>query len=494
VRREPEKTVLYHVLASHLETFLARVASDPDRGDLPRFVVRELRGFLDCGLLERGFCRVHCTACGRDDLVAFSCKRRGFCPSCGTRRMIDTAAHLVDRVLPDAPVRQWVLALPHRVRFLCAFDPELCAGVRRILVRAISSFYRSRAKRRGVPDPRTGCVVFIQRFDSALRLNVHFHLLSLDGTFSRSGDGYPPTVDFHDADTPTDDEIERLARTLRDRVLRFCRKRGVIPAEDPTTADAEEPSPLTTLAGAAVQGMIAFGPHAGAHSPRLGRGSETGGEYRRGKLCADCDGFSLHAGVRIPECCPERLEKLCRYAARPPVVHQRLSLSKDGSTVIYKLKRKFRDGSTHVLLDPLDFIGRLAALVPRPRVHLTTYHGVLAPASSFRSQVVPPPPPDEPTTTDRCDHNERDPAGTPTPSVETPATPRRRYSWAELMRRVWKVDVLVCSHCAGTRRVLDFVGHPPVVERILRHLGMLTAAPAIAAARPPPSDNLPFDF
>ncbi len=92
--------MLYQVLAAHFETFVARVEADPDRGDLPRFVVRELRAFLDSGILARGFCRAHCVACGKDDLVAFACKRRGFCPSCGARRMADTAAHLVDHVLP----------------------------------------------------------------------------------------------------------------------------------------------------------------------------------------------------------------------------------------------------------------------------------------------------------------------------------------------------------------------------------------------------------
>ena len=166
--------MLYQVLAEHLATFLDRVAADPNRS-LPRFVVRELRAFLDCGLLCHGFCRVRCNDCGRDALVAYSCKGRGFCPACGTRRMVDTAAWLVDHVLPDVPVRQWVLTLPHRVRFLCAYDPELCTGVRRIFVRAVASFYKRRARERGIDVPRTGAIVLQQRFDSALRLNTHFH-------------------------------------------------------------------------------------------------------------------------------------------------------------------------------------------------------------------------------------------------------------------------------------------------------------------------------
>ncbi len=91
-RRTPEETVLYQVLAKHLETFLGGMVQDDSRAGLPGFVEQELRGFLDCGILAKGFARVHCLACGRDSLVAFSCKKRGFCPSCGGRRMADTAA------------------------------------------------------------------------------------------------------------------------------------------------------------------------------------------------------------------------------------------------------------------------------------------------------------------------------------------------------------------------------------------------------------------
>jgi len=99
---------------------------------VPRFVERELREFLDCGIPAQGVLRVHCDACGEDRLVAFSCKGRGFCPSCGGRRMADTAAHLVDRVLPAAPVRQWVLSLPFALRYLLAYDARLLGAVLRV--------------------------------------------------------------------------------------------------------------------------------------------------------------------------------------------------------------------------------------------------------------------------------------------------------------------------------------------------------------------------
>jgi hypothetical protein len=142
---------------------------------VPRFVERELRGFLRCGILACGFARVHCDECGLDRVVAFSCKGRGFCPSCGGRRMADTAAHLVDRVLPEVPVRQWVLSLPFALRYRLAYDAALTSAVLGVFVRTVFASLRRRArKKRGVTRGKCGAVTFVQRFGDALNLNVHF--------------------------------------------------------------------------------------------------------------------------------------------------------------------------------------------------------------------------------------------------------------------------------------------------------------------------------
>ena len=223
-RREPEKGALYQVLAQHLETFLerARAAAPEGEAGLPWFVERELRAYLRCGILAYGFARVHCSDCGKDALVAFSCKGRGFCPSCGGRRMAETAAHLVDRVIPHVPVRQWVLTFPFPVRYLLAYDPALCSSVRRIFLRAILGFLERRARRAGFPDARGGAVVHAQRFGSALNLNLHFHALVLDGVFV----DHAGTPVFHEAPPLTDEDVARLTKTLHDRVLRHLRRAG----------------------------------------------------------------------------------------------------------------------------------------------------------------------------------------------------------------------------------------------------------------------------
>ena len=126
-RRTPESEPLYEVLAGHLQTFLAQVRS-ADR-QLPAYVERELRAYLECGILVHGFMRVRCQDCGHTRAVAFSCKCRGFCPSCMGRRMVDTAARLTDEVLPRVPVRQFVLSLPFEIRSRLAWDGDLVAAL-----------------------------------------------------------------------------------------------------------------------------------------------------------------------------------------------------------------------------------------------------------------------------------------------------------------------------------------------------------------------------
>ena len=116
-RRRPERTALYRLVQQHLETWLARRREeDPDNATIPCYVERELRAYLECGILTCGFARARCGACGHDFLVAFSCKGRGLFPSCTTRRMAATAAHLVEHVFLHVPVRQWVISVPRRLR------------------------------------------------------------------------------------------------------------------------------------------------------------------------------------------------------------------------------------------------------------------------------------------------------------------------------------------------------------------------------------------
>jgi hypothetical protein len=214
-RRRPEETTLYRLVREHLETFLAQVEAG-GTASLPQFVKDEFDAFLECGILAHGFLRLRCAGCGHEKLVAFSCKRRGICPSCGARRMAETAARLVYRVIPKVPVRQWVLSFPIPLRSLFAVPPELLASVLKIIHRVIAThLIRQAGVKRS--EAATGAVTLIQRFGAAANLNIHLHALVLDGVYRTTGESV--TV-FHPAPALTSEQLPALLDKIIARILR----------------------------------------------------------------------------------------------------------------------------------------------------------------------------------------------------------------------------------------------------------------------------------
>ncbi len=225
-RHRPETTALYQVLQQHLLTFEQQWTDAASGRTLPKFVTEELHKYLDCGVLARGFAHLYCDDCGEHHVVAFSCKARAVCPSCLGRRMNEGALNLVDHVLPDVPLRQFVLTLPFPLRFPLAFDGKLLGQVVRIFTDTVATWYRRRHVDRGLPAGESGAVTVIQRANSDLRLNPHLHTAFLDGVYSPDGDGRGQM--FHPAPAPTQQEIEALVCRASKRILRFLQRRGVI--------------------------------------------------------------------------------------------------------------------------------------------------------------------------------------------------------------------------------------------------------------------------
>ena len=170
-----------------MATFI-EVAQHDDRG-LPSFVTHALEKLAQCSDPAYGFARFRCDSCPYEHFVPLSCKVRGLCASCGGRRMTAQAQHLVEQVLPVAPVRQWVLTLPHPLRYRVGYDAELGRAIHGIFVRKLRAMYRARARKAGYPDGEHGAVTVVQRFGGGLNLNVHFHTLVPDGTFHPEPDG-----------------------------------------------------------------------------------------------------------------------------------------------------------------------------------------------------------------------------------------------------------------------------------------------------------------
>lgn len=472
-RHRPEDTLLYQLVERFYPEFVEHMRRQGRA--LPTFVQREFDEFLKCGRLEYGFLRVRCSDCHAEKLVAFSCKGRGFCPSCGARRMVDAAALLVDEVLPSQPIRQWVLSVPFALRFLFTREPAALSAALGIVIRAIGSHLIGRAGLTRA-QAQTGAVTFIQRFGGALNLNIHFHMLVLDGVYVRRLGG----IRFVPVAAPTSSELQRLVERISDRVGRHLERRGLL-IRDADHAyldwDDDEASVLDELAGHAITYRVAIGPHQGQKAFTLQTLPAIAADDGPGELAA-AGGFSLHAGIAAKADQREKLERLCRYVARSAVADSRLSLTRDGR-VRYSLKTPWRDGTTHVVFEPLDFIARLAALIPRPGINLTRYHGIFAPNSRLRAQVTPA-------------RRGKRPTGA---CAATEPEKRRAMTWARRLKRVFKIEIDQCEHCGGAVKIIACIQRPEVIQQILRHVrGKGQARRRPQAPRAPPDSLLPSLF
>jgi len=182
--RRPTDSILYQTLAEHLASFVYE--RERELCPLPQYVRQELEGFLRCGLHHYVFLRIRCpdNSCGFEHTVPFSCKKRRFCSSCFARRAAEVEEHLTDNLLPRGPYRQYVLTFSYNLRYRLAWDRGLLAAIHKTVIDRIYRFIRDQIsikfKRK---ELRPGSVSFIQRCGSLLNLNLHFHVLVLDGAY-----------------------------------------------------------------------------------------------------------------------------------------------------------------------------------------------------------------------------------------------------------------------------------------------------------------------
>jgi hypothetical protein len=471
--RDPSRTVLYQVIAAHLETFLAVLHDDPDATGLPAYVEREFYDYLQCGILAHGFLRLGCDTCKKEVLLPFSCKRRGFCGSCAGRRMAQTAAHLVEGVMPWVPTRQWVVSVPIPLRYWTAPSRELTAQVHGIIRTTIAQFYVNQAVKRGAERHKVqaGSVTFLQRFGGSLNANLHYHLIVLEGVFlDRTDQGLKPR--FLKGEPPSDADVANVVQKISRRVIRKLRRLGYLETgmEVPVATGYDplldtEPELARTMA-ASVKQRIAFGERAGENVRRIGSGFGFEGERpeRKRPRCASVNGFSLHANTEIPAHRRDQLERLIRYTARGALSLERLEQDANGD-LIYRFTRPWSDGTTGIKLSPLELLEKLAAFVPLPRTHLVRYGGCLAPHSTLRPAIIP-------TPRQQGVDGEKATTGTP------------YWDWARLLGRVFNLAMATCPFCRrGSLRIIAAITHESVITRILRHLQLASVPPPIAPAR-----------
>jgi hypothetical protein len=290
-------------------------------------------------------------------------------------------------------------------------------------------------------------VTVIRRFASGLRLNVHAHTLLPDGVFYEDASG---ALRFHVLVPPSDDDIADLVATVRKRILLLLERRGhgALSADDASCDDDPVQAAEPALA------------------PLLGASVAVGAEDRPG------------------------LERLCCYLLRPAVPEQRLQLLDDGR-VLLELKHEWNDGTSHLVLDPLDLLARLVTFMPKPRTNLILYHGLFAANAKWRPRVVAYRGPREEadgrsvataTPPGPCSRGEPESQSSRTESASN-------YSWSDLMQRSFGVDVLDCPKCHHPMQLIAVILAGAAAQSILEHLGLPTELPEPRPARAPPDHD-----
>ena len=289
-------------------------------------------------------------------------------------------------------------------------------------------------------------MAFIHRFGGYLNSHVHYHVLVTDGVFSADGDD---GVVFHpalDLDVP---DIHAVQTKIRQRGLRWLQRHGHLDSAAVHTLDAAD--------------------HAG--------------------------GWSVDASVTIAAWDRHGLERLVRYCARPPLSRQRLGRLND-ETLVYSLRKPTLDGRTELILTPLELLDRLAHLVTPPRIHKHRYCGVLAPNAKLRRAVIESAGPAGATLQLLEDAREKMGLAGEEATDDKPQSAARQAAarcWALLLVRIYECLPLLCPRCGEPMRIIAFVLDPPVIERILDHIGEPSKPPQILPARSPPQAEMDFD-
>jgi len=354
---------------------------------------------------------------------AFNCflaGTAGICPSCNTRAMVETAANLMENVIPIVPMRQWVISFPMRIRHYLKTQAIL-QDVLRIVVSSIRK--KLIACSPITLNAQIGAVSFIQTFGSTLNFHPHFHLIVADGVFGTDGE----MLQFHEAFLTQDDILDTQDEIQR-RVLKIFGKRGWFEKE-------------------AIEKMLTY----------------------------ENSGFSLDASVRIHSWDRDGLERLIRYCARPCFASENLRWN--GHWIIYRLSKPTHTGQTFVQLEPLEFIEKIAAFIPKPHCHRRHYHGVFAPNSPLRKKVA-------------ANAKKRIEQIVP-PLVQevVDKVEKVSFNWAKLIARIYETNPLLCE-CGKEIKIISFVTQAAEIRRILYGIGW----PAEPLEFDPPYEIVQWDI
>jgi Putative transposase len=440
--------------------------------------------------------------------------------------MCNTAAVVVDRVLPDIPVRQWVLSTPFEMRLLLARDAEAFGELTRIFMEEVLARYRRKAAKLGLANTQGGALVFQHRFGGSLNLNTHLHAAVADGVFERNtaADGAQRAT-FYSVPSPEPVELIAVAYNVYCRFAARLRKKGL-----PRLADADESYDKENSLAACLRGCLGIGKVVQVTDDGDITFAEQDRDAKRFELqrsphVGEFGGFSIHAGVTVSAQDREGRERLLRYCARPALSMERISETREG-LIAYRLRPVQKGRATHRVMTPVEFLARIAAIIPPPRHPLLRYFGVFGPNSSWRVLCVPrtideaqlptmvpnaPEPQASATTrlvdttsapspitsgnrgtsvTEKTTHQSDSTASATDASTDLCPNARNRWrlDWATLLKRTYDFDVLSCP-CGGRLKAVELVIEQERATLLLEQFGLPIKPPPVARARSPDWDR-----
>jgi len=397
-QRHPERTVFYRVMFHYFEEFVSEYENRFEReyGYFRPVIKEVVEKYLDCGNPKCGFARIRCGDCGKEFLLHFSCKVRGFCPSCHAKRREEWGEWMRERLLLDVLHRQVVFTLPKMLRVFFKYNRKLLSGLCLCGKQALRKYLQAAIGKEITP----GIIAVIQSFGSKINLHPHLHFLLTEG-------GEVQDEHFHKF-SRFDDSL--IAKFFSREVFSMLLHEGLINLE-------------------LVQKILSW-----LHT-----------------------GFNVHTKVMAKT--RKDAESVGKYMIRPILSLQRLSFDETEGQLLYQYdKGKLKTER----MDYLEFIARVTSHIPDKGQVMIRYYGLYSNAhrGKMRKAGVSP---SHPLIIEEEDRH--------VPSK----------GWAEMIRRVYEVDPLICPSCGGQMRIIAFIEDHNAIDRIIRHLKL-----TFASERPPP--------
>jgi len=322
-RRKPQYTPYYQCIEDYYEEF-KRVYDrrfSQKYGYLRSHIEKVIYQYLDCGILHNGFARVKCGSCKHEYLLAFSCKRRHFCPSCHAKRVIEFGEWLCGNILKKVPHRHFVFSIPKILRKYFLFNRSLLKDLSRISWETVKDYYTNTCRKEGKSP---AAVAVIQTFGDFLSYNPHIHILAADGCFSDDGFFYAPSINI---------DTEIIKKLFIHKIFKLLLKKNLI-----------------------TEGVI-----------------ELISSWRH-------SGFSTYCGKRINPKDKRSTENLARYIIRASFSQERMEYYPEKTLVKYESKY----GKKAAELDPLEWMAAVISHIPDRGAQTIRYLGMYSNAARGR--------------------------------------------------------------------------------------------------------------